>query len=259
MKAHARAAALAVAQRIEERALNASGAFQSLVYDGWLLGYRPGPPKRLRCVNAFYASTLPLEETVAFGTAFYATAGLPAVFRLLPFCRPARLDRWLDRNGWMPFEPTLVLQSSLADSPPPATTDATVAIVDATAWQPRVVRLLGIDAEALPRLLERTANHPLPHPGALIERDGEALACGLLKLEGDHAGLFAIATAPAWQAHGLGRAVVAALLAAARHRGATIAYLQVTADNAPARALYRHFGFCASHEYWYRARAGEQH
>jgi N-acetylglutamate synthase len=259
MKPRAREAARFLARRIEERALNASGAFQSLVYDGWLLGYRPGPTKRLRCVNAFYASTLALEDKIAFCTAFYAAAGLPAVFRLLPFSSPAGLDRWLDRNGFMPFEPTLVLQSDLAKSPRPATGDATVAILDATAWQPRVARLLDIDAEALPRLLERAASYPLPHAGAIIERDGEAIACGLLKLEGDHAGLFALATTPAWRGRGFGRAVVAALLAEARRRGATTAYLQVTADNTPARALYRRFGFSASHEYWYRARAGEQH
>ncbi len=62
MNAQPRAAALALGRRLEERALNASGAVPSLVYDGWLIGYRPGPTKRLRCVNAFYASTLPLEE-----------------------------------------------------------------------------------------------------------------------------------------------------------------------------------------------------
>ncbi len=255
----AAAAALALARRLEERALNASGALQSLVYDGWLIGYRAGPTKRLRCVNAFYASTLPLEEKVAFCTAFYAAAGLPAVFRVLPFSKPARLDRWLDRNGWLRFEPTLVLRSSLPTAPPPAATDASVAIVDAAAWQPLVAQLLDIDSEALPALVERAASFPLPHAGALIRREGEVVACGLLKLEADHAGLFALFTAPAWRGRGLGRAVVAALLGEARRRCATTAYLQVTASNAPALALYRHFGFSPAYEYWYRARAGEQH
>ena len=71
-----RALAPVDARRLEEYSLNASGAFQSLVYDGWLLGYRPGPTKRLRCVNPFYASSLPLPEKIACCTAFYqAPAG----------------------------------------------------------------------------------------------------------------------------------------------------------------------------------------
>jgi len=58
---------------------------------------------------------------------------------------------------------------------------------------------------------------------------------------------------------GLGRAVVAALLADARRRGARTAYLQVTAQNAAALALYRQFGFDTAYDYWYRARQGEHH
>src|SRR2546423_15707295 len=99
---------LAEARRLEEYALNASGAFQSLVYDGWLLGYRPGPTKRLRCVNPLYPSMLPLEKKVLHCISFYAAARLPAIFRLLPFSEPSTLDGWLERNGWAAFEHTLV-------------------------------------------------------------------------------------------------------------------------------------------------------
>ena len=258
MSGSARAATRAVARRLEERALNASGAFQSLVYDGWLLGYRPGPAKRLRCVNTFYASTLPLEEKIGYCSAFYAAAKLPTLFRLLPFSKPLLLDRWLDRNGWAPFERTLVLKARLADAVEPAVTEAAVAILPAPEWQPLVSQLLTIDAEVLPRAVVRAASHPLPHAGAIIRRDGEVVACGLLKLEGDHAGLFAVATAPAWRGRGLGCSVVAALLAEARRRGAATAYLQVTADNTAALGLYGRFGFSVSHDYWYRAREGEQ-
>src|SRR5205807_1885140 len=73
------------ARRLEELALNASGAFQSLVYDGWLLGYRPGPTKRLRCVNAFYSTSLPLAQKVDYCLHFYRSMSLPAIFRMLPF------------------------------------------------------------------------------------------------------------------------------------------------------------------------------
>ena len=51
--------------------------------------------------------------------------------------------------------------------------------------------------------------------------------------------------------------MVAALLAAARDHGASRAYLQVGEDNAPARRLYRRFGFETRYAYWYRSREGD--
>ena len=259
MKGDGREPAWASERRIEERALNASGALQSLVYDGWLLGYRPGPTKRLRCVNPLYPSTLPLEKKVLHCISFYAAARLPAIFRLLPFSEPSTLDGWLERNGWAAFEHTLVLRCSLADPKEFSHSNERVTIIEPPAWEPLVAELLDIAPDALPRFIERAAGYPLPHAGALIRRNGEVVAYGLVKLEDDHAGLFALKTADAWRGRGLGRAIVAALLAEARRRGAATAYLQVTANNGPALALYRRFGFGTAYEYWYRAREGERH
>ena len=137
MKGGGREPAWASERRIEERALNASGAFQSLVYDGWLLGYRPGPTKRLRCVNPFYPSTLPLAKKVAHCISFYAAARLPAIFRLLPFSEPSTLDGWLERNGWAAFERTQVLRCSLADPAESPRSHEPVTIIDPPAWDAR--------------------------------------------------------------------------------------------------------------------------
>lgn len=247
------------ARRIEEMALNASGAFQSLLYDGWLLGYRPGPTKRLRCVNPTYRSSLPLEQKLAHCIDFYRAAGLPAIFRMLPSAQPTRLDAFLARRGWGEFERTLVMRSELACARPLLAPIEPVELVEMTAWIEATRGLLGVAVDALPRLLDRAANYPLPQQGALVRRERDVVACGLAKIEGDHVGLFAVHTAPTLRGRGLGRAVVARLLADAKLRGARTAYLQVTAQNEPALALYRRFGFEAAYDYWYRARPGEQH
>ncbi len=248
-----RDAPLAEARRLEERALNASGAFQSLIYDGWLLGYRPGPTKRLRCVNPFYPSTLPIEEKVAYCTDFYAAAKLPAIFRLLPFSEPASLDGWLESHGWRSFDRTLVLRTELAALPAVAMPKFAVELIEPPEWEPLAARLLSIPEEALPGYLDRATTYPLPHVGAIVRCDEAVVACGLLKLEADHAGLFAVQTAKPWRCRGLGRAVIATLLAEARSRGARHAYLQVTDDNVPALAVYAHFGFVPAYAYWYRS------
>lgn len=245
-------------RRLEELALNASGGFDSLVYDGWLLGYRPGPTKRLRCVNAFYPGCLPTEQKIERCVGFYAAVGLPALFRMLPFSQPAELDSLLDTRGWAPFERTLVQSVDLAEMRMPAMADAAVEFLAVPQWVEATATLLEVDAGALPRLVGRAQSYPLPQAGALIRRDGEVLACGLLKLEDQAVGLFALATLPSARGKGLGRAIVAALLSEARRRGALHAYLQVTASNVPALAIYRAFGFSTVHEYWYRSPAGEQ-
>jgi len=93
----------AQARRLEEMALNASGAFQSLLYDGWLLGYRAGPTKRLRCINPTYRSSLPLERKLAYCIDFYRAAALPSIFR-----------RSRCRRASMPFLPSAAGKSSSA-------------------------------------------------------------------------------------------------------------------------------------------------
>ena len=118
MSGGSRRTTLAEALRLEERALNASGAFQSLAYDGWLIGYRRGPTKRLRCVNPLYRSTLPLAEKIEWCARFYAAAKLPAIFRMLPFAQPRHLDRVLDRAGWRAFDRTMVQRADLTRGVP---------------------------------------------------------------------------------------------------------------------------------------------
>ena len=249
----------AEARRLDEMALNASGAFPSLLYDGWLLGHRAGPTKRLRCINPTYRSSLPLERKLGYCADFYRAAGLPAIFRMLPFAQPASLDAFLAERGWEVFERTLVLRARLAAAKPLPAPAVEVELVEVTPWVEATRALLGVTNEALPRLLDRHAGHPLPQIGALVRRKDEVVACGLAKVEEDHVGLFAVHTAPSLRGRGLGRATVGALLADAQQRGARTAYLQVTAQNAPALALYRRFGFDTAYDYWYRAREGEQH
>jgi GNAT superfamily N-acetyltransferase len=239
-------------RRIEECSLNASGAFDSLFYDGWLVGYRAGPTKRLRCVNSLHRSSLPLADKIDYCTGFYRAAGLPPLFRLLPFSEPPELDAALDRAGFERFERTLVQHVDFASLAAPEVPRAEVAVVPVPEWVEATADLLDVTVAARAGLRERAAQYPLPQAGVLVARDGVVVACGLLKLERDVAGLFALKTAPAHAGQGLGRAVVAALLAEARRRGAGRAYLQVTAANAAAVALYAHFGFATAYDYWYR-------
>jgi ribosomal protein S18 acetylase RimI-like enzyme len=69
-------------------------------------------------------------------------------------------------------------------------------------------------------------------------------------------GVTAVTVAEEHRRRGLATAVMAALQRWAGERGAHSVYLQVTAGNAPARALYRRAGFIEHHRYHYRRRVG---
>lgn len=78
-------------------------------------------------------------------------------------------------------------------------------------------------------------------------------ASGYAGCDGDWVGFGGLRVDPAARGGGLGLAVVAALLDWGAAQGATTAYLQVLADNAPALALYGRLGFREHHTYRYLA------
>jgi ribosomal protein S18 acetylase RimI-like enzyme len=245
------------ARHLEELALNASGAFKSLVYDGWLLGYRKGRSKRLRCVNPFYRSSFALDRKLEYCIEFYRDLRLPALFRLLPFSQPPELDRFLDERGWSAFERTLVLVSN-SSTWAHARAAPAVELVALPSWVEMTSALLELDDEAAADALERARSYPLPQIGAIVRQDGELAACGMASFEKDCAGIFAVKTADRHRGRGYARSIVATLLAECLRRGTNTVYLQVTADNLAALGLYRRFGLSTAYDYWYRARAGEQ-
>jgi ribosomal protein S18 acetylase RimI-like enzyme len=244
------------ARRLEELSLNSSAPPGQLLYDGWLLRMAPGKAKRPRSVNAFYASTLALEDKVRYCERLYGAARLPTLFRITPFAHPADLDAELGRLGYGRFETTSVQSTSISAGGIDRAPDASV--MNLRAWVDAVGDLRGTPPEHRATHLARLEGMPLPVRGVAVERDGRVIATGLTIVEDDCAGLFDIATHEQARRQGHARTVVASLLRAARSMGARHAYLQVSAGNAPAIALYREFGFRERYTYWYRGREGEQ-
>jgi len=80
----------------------------------------------------------------------------------------------------------------------------------------------------------------MPGVFALIDEAGGMV---LARTAADEAEILTLAVAPAARRHGLGRALVNATAAAARAQGATRLFLEVSARNEAARALYQAAGF----------------
>jgi ribosomal protein S18 acetylase RimI-like enzyme len=84
--------------------------------------------------------------------------------------------------------------------------------------------------------------------------DGQVVGCGLAVSDRGHAGLFRMTTRAGHRRQGIGRAMVRSLCAWAVGRGDLRLYLQVTHQNAAAKALYSRAGFARAYGYHYRTR-----
>ncbi len=244
------------ARRLEELSLNSSAPPGQLLYDGWLLRLQPGKAKRARSVNPVFASTLPVARKIDYCERLYASSGLPAIFRITPFCHPPGLDAELGRRGYGTFDYTAVESTRLEAAPQ---RDAGVVEVPLARWIDAVGDLRGSSPEQRAGHRARVEGCALAKRAVAIVENGHVIVTGLSIVEDATAGLFDIVTHAEHRRKGLARRVVADLLACAWDNGIRDAYLQVERDNTAARNLYAQFGFSERYLYWYRGRQGERH
>ncbi len=236
--------------RLEDAGLTSSQPPQQVIYDGWLLRYSPGKAKRARSVNAIGAGLVPLQDKLGHVESFYRRAELPCLYRMTPFSQPRELDRTLDRAGYVACDESRVMAVDL-----PVAAQAPVSaseVIDAELFAQLVGRLRGSTAAVIAAEAQRIVGASLPARYLMVSEDGEPVAVGCVVIDDRFAGLFNMVTAVARRGRGLATALVAQLLRDAADRGAKVAYLQVDAANAPARHVYRKFGFRDRYAYWYR-------
>jgi RimJ/RimL family protein N-acetyltransferase len=90
-----------------------------------------------------------------------------------------------------------------------------------------------------------------------VRAGGDIVCAAQMAIDGDLAGIFDVVSASSARGKGYATLACADLLAWAQRHGARAAYLQVSANNAPAVAVYRKLGFATSYTYHYRGRPGE--
>lgn len=256
-------------QRIEEASLNAWPAMQQVLLDGWLLRFARGFTKRANSVVPLYAPVLPaapargdtgpgaplsLAEKVRFCENLYAREGLKTIFRLTSANDHQVLDDYLAARGYRAQDPTEVLTLALPERP---STAADFCLLPRESWLDVYGRLSGLPggangsaARALHAAILRGIS--LPTAYAVLGSAEAPLGCALAVLEQDLVGLFDVVTRAEARRAGNGTRLVSSLLAWAWDQGARRAYLQMVADNDPARALYQRLGFEPLYRYWYR-------
>jgi ribosomal protein S18 acetylase RimI-like enzyme len=222
-------------------------ALEETADGAWRIRLSEGFTGRANSLNVLEpADDAGLERRLAAALALFAARGLPPVVRVTPLTPPALLGR-LAAEGWVAYGHSLVMTRRLAAgaaADPPA-------LSPSAAW---------LDAMAMTMEFSRAKRdaigRKLAHAGArtgyfLALEEGEPVATTMAALTEGGVGLFEVGVAPAQRRRGSGAAIVGQALAWAAAEGADRAFLQVTASNAPAVALYRRLGFVPIYGYRY--------
>ena len=235
-------------RHLEHISLRAWSALETEQYDGWLLRYAKGYTGRANSVQALDGSTILLEEKINYCENWYAEKGLPAIFRLTSAMQPPELDAVLADRHYERYNETLVQTADLSGLSPIQDTRFNSSDTVSDEWLSAWGTWNGVRVEHIATAKEMLMQTKAPSCFAWIEDK----AVGLGVYEDGYIGLFNIVVDPNQRQQGLGFALVNSLLAWGKTQGASTAYLQVVADNAPALALYDKLGFKTHHHYWYR-------
>jgi len=252
---------LSLLSRIEDAGLNASAPPQQRWVDGWLVRFSPGKAKRARCINAVALGRLTVHEKLALCQQVFDQAQLPLIVRITPMSQPPKLDAWLDAQGLRAFDDTRVMVSDDIGALSPDSLPSGVSLqrVGHASFAQIVGQLRGSPLSQQQAHAQRLELSPVPFEGWVLRRAGESgvLACGQTAAEADLVGLYDVFTATHERNQGWARRLCEQLLHRACQRGARVAYLQVDASNAPARAVYQRLSFSDAYAYHYRTAAKE--
>lgn len=252
-------------RRIEEANFNGFPSERTHLDGGWITRISPGnPARRVNSLN-FLArdDDASLQERLARSRSLLEAAGEAFHLRWTPLA-PQGIADFCDAADWPAYGHADVWGLRLADSGNHEARLEGIGIAGEPleSWLAAFAAIGGTRAEAAtPQAVGRLGASlaRISTPCALLvarSGTGEPVGTAVATLDRDLIGLYDVAVAPAMRRRGLGRALVAVCLSVGRDQGSAIAWLQVTAENTEARALYRSMGFVPLYSYHYRSPAG---
>ncbi|MDO8901726.1 MAG: GNAT family N-acetyltransferase [Phenylobacterium sp.] len=216
----------------------------------WILGLRPGTIGRAHSAAPLAHTLVRDDGLIARIEAAFRAQDMSPVFRLPEVEGLSSLAEALAKRGYVPIQPTLVMGADLARVAAVADPDEVVLLERPDEAWASVFLGEGFDPEDGAQRVAVLSSSP----GAVFAavRDGEGThAVGVLSLSADWASLHGMRTRRGRRGQGLAGQVMARLAQAGLERGATRAFLQVEAGNAPALALYARAGFAPLWRYHY--------
>lgn len=225
----------------------------STLYDGsWQVRLTPGHrSKRLNCIVPLDpADCRDIVPRLAACRARFEAAGEVLTVRETPLAPPLLIDH-LRQAGWERFETVEVMVLDLDQASLPETMDH-LPLQDAARFADACVALNSGGTDDREQLLSILAAIK-PQTGYFLIDDVEKgpRATVLAIQDNDLAGIQSLGVAVGERRKGIATEILSAALRWARLRGAKKAWLQVSAANRPAIALYEKIGFQSAYSYHY--------
>lgn len=222
----------------QEALMRCNPAVKTVREDGWELRLDGRKNRRFNSIQPVAPFERPLAEKLAHAERVYAAAGKPCRFLLTSL--DGALDRELAVRGYASEAPSEVWTLELPDSAKEAAAETTLT----DEWRRAYETLKG----------ESFFGGRENGIYLRLSVDGVPVAVVSGGRAGNTLCIYDLFVRPDCRRKGYGRQILEQLLAEGRRSGATRACLQVEADNAAAKLLYRGLGFAKAYEYHYRSK-----
>ncbi len=238
---------------LEELAMAAWPALETVESDGWVLRFSEGYTRRANSVLPLQSGVRDLASKIAEAESLYEVHGLVTMFKMTSESAPEGLEAALADRDYEAKSGASIQIAQLAQA-----TGCAVEIRaswDASQdWRDAFHGMGDIAPERRvvhDRILSRISS---PVAYASVDHDGRIVGCALGVLQGGWLGVFDVIVDEGVRRQGYGERLMRGLMAWGCGRGAENAYLQVMIENAAARALYDKLEFREAYQYGYRVR-----
>ena len=245
-------------QRSEVRALDLSAERiwppqDCPLVHGWRCRLDRGVTRRANSVLAADWLGDSLAEAIEAVRSLYRERGLDPCFQITEAAEPDRLDAVLDDSGFLEEGTSLVMQAANSAPDRPVSKGGHGVELVPRPEREWLEACFGGRADSGARARTEIIHRiGLPAVFAAIGPVGQRQAVGVGLLDGTRGWINCMQTRPESRRQGMARAILLALSVWLTQRGAECLYLQVEADNEPARRLYEAAGFARIYGYHYR-------
>ena len=218
---------------------------------GWVLRAANGYTKRANSVQSLDpADDKNAEARILAADAWFRARNLTPVFRVTPLAGPAILSA-LDELGWARIDASHFFAMDLG--PQEAHARASILPIDHPEFFAAQQKIGRSDDATMAKLRAVVGVLTVPSCGIVLRNvEGDPVSTALMAIADGIVITGNVKTEPAERRKGHAAAMMRSGLAWAHSNGATVAALNVQADNPPAIALYQSLGYGYQYDYSYR-------